>query len=157
MMQKIVILFLFFTLQSKSQNSTNIDKIADNFISDQLYTKCFENLNQGSDFFNKYPSFKSMKFCSLIECSWLLSYKEPEIQQVAKERLIGIATQLFREGTPVILIKGLDSYLTTQKSNENFEDDNHIIYISYGDCIGPKFLDNAAEIVNRRTMQLLKN
>ena len=36
--------------------------------------------------------------------------------------VIGIATQLFREGTPVILIKGLDSYLTTQKSNENLEE-----------------------------------
>jgi hypothetical protein len=155
MFQKFSFLFLFcFCVQVYGQT---IETTEDTSIGAQLYTKCFENLNQGSEIFEKYPALKSIKFCSLLECSFLLAYNENEIQLAAKERLIGITTQLFKEGNPVELISGMDSYLTAKEKNKNLEDDNHIIYISYGECISPKFLSTAAEIVNQQTWHLINS
>jgi hypothetical protein len=85
----------------------------------------------------------------------LMSYKDKEIQLIAEGRLIGIATQLYNEGNPVILMMGMDSYLEAEKRNQNLEDDDHIVYISYGDCINPPYLTKAAEIVNKQTMTLI--
>ncbi|MFB9080366.1 hypothetical protein ACFFLS_19720 [Flavobacterium procerum] len=126
-------------------------------LSDQLYTKCFENLNQGAEILQKYnyASLDSIKFCSLIECMYLYSSKEEDIKLVAKQRLIGIATQLYNARTPVYLIMGLDSYLTAKKKNENLEDDNHIVYIDYGECTNPSYLIEAATIVNKQTNLLV--
>lgn len=95
-------------------------------------------------------------FCSLITCSFLLSYKETDLQIAGEQRLIGIATQLFKEGNPVYMVSGLDSSFETNKKNENIDDDNHIVYISYAECTSPPFLSKAADIVNKQTLSLIK-
>ncbi|AWK06090.1 hypothetical protein HYN56_18400 [Flavobacterium crocinum] len=151
------ILFLCFCFYVNSQNNDNSNVIEDRSISAQLFVKYFRNLNQGAEIFEKYPALKSgkVKFCSLLECMYLNAYKEEDIKFAAKQRLIGIATQLYNEGTPVYLIMGLDSYLTAKERNLNLEDDNHIVYINYGECTNPSYLREAAEIVNRQTHSLI--
>ncbi|QGK73919.1 hypothetical protein [Flavobacterium sp. SLB02] len=149
------LLLLILSFQAKSQNADESIKIEDNSISAQLYTKCFENLNQGSKVLEKYTAFKNVKLCSLAYCMMLLAYQDKEIQQMGKNRLIGIATQLYHEKTPVILIMGMDSSIEAQKRNQNLDDDDHIVYISYGECTNPVFLSKAAEIVNKQTRTLV--
>jgi len=157
MTQKLLYIFLvFICFNANSQNIDNIQIVEENSLSTQLYVKCFENLNQGSEIFEKYPSLKSIKFCTLLDCMFLYSYKEDDIQLAAEKRLIGITTQLYNEGTPVYLTMGLDSYLYAQEKNKNLEDDNHIVYISYGECTNPDFLIKAAKIVNKQTNLLIK-
>ncbi len=158
MMQKIVLtILLLFSISVESQSASDIsEEIEDTSISAQFYTKCFENLNQETEIFKKYPAFKNMKFCSIFKCSFLLSYKEEEIKLFGEKLLIGIATQLFREGNPVYLIMGMDSFLYAKEKNENLTDDNHLVYISYGDCTNPSFLIKAAEIVNKQTQLLIE-
>ena len=158
MFQKLILILLFSCcFQVKSQNSQNIEEDENNSISNQLYTKCFENLNQGSEILEKYPAFKNAKICSIMYCSALLSYEEEDLKLVAEERMRGIATQLFREGTPVLLITGMESYERAQKNNENLEDDNHIIYISIAACTVSQFEARAREIINKQTKTLINN
>lgn len=52
-------------------------------------------------------------------CMELLRYEDKEIQQMGEARLIGIATRLYYEETPVILTMGMDSYLEAEKRNQN--------------------------------------
>lgn len=130
----LILSFLsFFQIESQNLDDSNI--VIDTSFSTQLYTKCFENLNQGNEIFMKYPRFESSKFCSLLTCSFLFSYKE---------------------GNPVYLVSGLDSSFEADQKNKNLEDDNHIVYISYSDCISPAFLKRAAKIVNQQTDSLIK-
>lgn len=155
MLKKIYIIIFFLVLfQAESQN-TNESIVVDNSISAQLYTKCFDNLNQGNELFQKYPTFQKTTFCSLLSCSYLLAYEETNIQRFAEQMLIGITTQLFKEGNPVYLISGLESSAEAKKRNENLKDDNHIVYISYAECTSPIYLRNAAEIVNKQTRLLI--
>ncbi|BDU26518.1 hypothetical protein [Flavobacterium sp. GSB-24] len=157
MTQKLLYIFsVFICFNANSQNIDNIQIVEENSLSTQLYVKCFENLNQGSEIFEKYPSLKSIKFCTLLDCMFLYAYKEDDIQLAAEKRLIGITTQLYNEGTPVYLTMGLDSYLYAQEKNKNLENDNHIVYINYGECTNPDFLIKAAEIVNTQTNLLIK-
>lgn len=113
------ILFFCFCFHAKSQNNDNSNVVGNPSISEQLFVKYFPNLNQGSEVFEKYLALKSetIKFCSLLECMLLNAYKEDDIKQATEQRLIGIATQLYNEGTPVYLIMGMDSYLTAQEKN----------------------------------------
>lgn len=150
-----IIIFLLLSLQIKAQNPINDIETEDNSISTQLYTKCFENLNHGAEILEKYPNWKDAKLCSLMYCMILLSFDDKEVQLMGEGRLVGIATQLYREGNPVILIMGMDSYLEAKKRNENLQDDDHVVYISYGECTNPPFLTRAAEIVNKQTMSLI--
>ena len=151
----VLILVVCLSLQAKSQNSVENEEIVDNSISTQLYTKCFENLNHGDEILEKYPNWKDAKLCSLMYCMMLLSFEDKEVQLMGEGRLVGIATQLYQEGNPVILIMGMESYLKAKKSNENLQDDDRIVYISYGECTNPTFLTRAAEIVNKQTMFLI--
>lgn len=151
-----LVLLISIGFQGKSQDISENNVTEDNSVSTQLYTKCFENLNQGAEIFEKYPALKNNPFCSIITCSFLLSYKEKDIQIARENRLTGIATQLFREGNPVNLVMGMESFLWVKKENENLEDDNHIVYISYGECTNPYYLTRAAEIVNKQTELLIK-
>lgn len=155
MLKKIyfIIFFLVF-FQAESQN-TDESIVVDNSISAQLYTKCFDNLNQGNELFEKYPTFQKTTFCSLLSCSYLLANKETDIQKFAEQMLTGITTQLFKEGNPVYLISGLESSTEAIRKNENLNDDNHIVYISYAECTSPLYLRNAAEIVNKQTRFLI--
>ncbi|MEZ0128640.1 hypothetical protein AB9T88_02075 [Flavobacterium sp. LBUM151] len=156
MLQKfILIVLLSFYFQAKSQTSPENEEIEDNSISNQLYAKCFENLNQGSEILEKYPAFKNTKICSLMYCIVLLHYTEKEIQLIGEQRLQGIATQLFQEGNPVYLISGMDSYSRAENENKNLEDDNHIVYISIAACMISSHEARAQEIVNKQTMLLI--
>ncbi len=156
-MTKIIIfsILLISTFQIRSQEVSDTEEFVDNSISAQLQTKCFENLNQGNEILEKYPALKSVRFCSLLECMFLMAYKEEDIQIAAEKRLIGIATQLYREGNPVYLFSGMDSYRTQQEKNLDLTDDNHLVYISYGDCVSPNFFRKSAEIVNKQTRLLI--
>ena len=156
MVQKILsLILLLLSLNAKSQNVDESIETEDHSISAQLYTKCFENLNQGSEVLENYPAFKAMKPCSLAYCMMLLAYQDKEMQQIGENRLIGIATQLYHEGTPVILIMGMESSLEAQKRNQNLDDEDHIVYISYGECTNPAFRTKAADIVNKQTRTLI--
>lgn len=152
----ILIICICFCIKAKSQNANESISIEDHSIELELYTKCFENLNQGAEILEKYPAFKETKLCSLAYCMMLLSYQDQEIQKISKDRLIGITTQLYRQGNPVILIMGIESSLEAEKRNENLDDDDHIVYISYGECTNLPFLREGAEIVNKQTRQLIK-
>lgn len=156
MFQKLFLVMLFLIcFQAESQNNDDTEIIEDHSISTQLYTKCFENLNQGTETFQKYFDLKEDNFCRLYQCMFLLYIKDPEMKIATEKRLIEIATRLYQEGTPVYLTMGMDSNLNAQVKNENLEDDNHIVYISFGDCLNPKYLIDAAEIVNNRTLSLI--
>lgn len=155
MLKKLILILLFgFCLQIQTQNSKD-SIFEDHSIADQLYTKCFKNLNQGAVFFEKYPNYKRTDVCSLMYCMMLLSFREKEAQQAGEDLLRGIATQLYREGNPVYMIMGMDSYLSAKTKNENLQDDDHIVYISYAECTSPYFLSKAADIINEQTMSLL--
>jgi hypothetical protein len=156
MVKKLILIILFgVCFHVKAQTPTDTTKIEDHSIAAQLYTKCFPNLNQGAVFFEKYPNFERKTFCSLLSCSYLLSYKETEIQQAAEDLLRGIAIQLYREGNPVYMISGMESSTYEMKKNENLEDDNHLVYISFGECVNPLFLHKAAEIINQQTLRMI--
>lgn len=153
--QKLILMILFnFGFHVNAQSSTDT-LYKDNSISAKLYTKCFENLNQGSIIFEKYPQFKRKNLCSLMYCMMLLSFPEKDIQLAAEDLLKGIATQLYREGNPVYMISGMESYMEETRKNENIEDDNHLVYISYADCSSPYFLSRAADVINKETSRLL--
>ena len=157
MIQKVFfILFFFSFFLAESQNQHDSKIIEDTSIAAQLYTKCFTNLNQENHIFEKYTTFKSGIFCSLITCSVLLAYQETDIQIAGEKRLIGITTQLFNEGNPVYLTSGLDNSFEARKKNENLKDDNNIVYISYGECTSPAYLRKAADIINKQTLSLMK-
>lgn len=147
---------VLFAFSANSQVNSNNEVSEDKSISAQLYTRCFENLNQGSEILEKYPVFKDFKLCSLLYCTILLSYQENDIKLVAEQRLQGITTQLFREGNPVYLISGMESYEKAIENNKNLEDDNHIVYISIGACQISPFESKAQDIVNKQTMFLIK-
>lgn len=156
MLQKLLLIAsICFSVQIQSQNLVEDEGTIDNSIAAQLYTKCFENLNHGVEIIENNPRWKDAKPCSLLYCMMLLGFEDKEAQQIAEGRLVGIATQLYREGTPVILIMGMDSSLEEQKRNENLNDDDHIVYISYGECTNPPFLRKAADIVNKQTRTLI--
>lgn len=150
----ITIVLLALCFQAKSQNAKDTI-FKDNSISAQLYTKCFKNLNQGAIIFEKYPNFKRSNLCSLSYCMLLLSFRETEIQLAAEDLLRGIAIQLYREGNPVCMISGMDSYTIATNKNENLEDDDHLVYISYAECVSPYFLSRGANVINEQTRRLI--
>lgn len=154
-MKKIFYLFLILSFHAKGQSANESIEIEDHSISAQLYTKCFTNLNQGAEIIKQNPKWKDSKPCSLLYCIMLLGLEDKEAQQIGKDRLIGITTQLYREGNPVILIMGMESSLETERRNENLDDDDRIVYISYGECTNPPFLSEGAEIVNKQTRTLI--
>jgi hypothetical protein len=152
---KSLVLILFcFCLHVEGQNVKDTI-FEDQSISTKLYTKCFENLNQGAVIFEKYPDFKRTNICSLSYCMLLLSFPEIDIQLAAEELLKGIATQLYREGNPVFMINGMESYTSAMRENENLEDNNHLVYISYGECQSPYFLSRGANVINKETFRLI--
>ena len=120
-----------------------------------LVSRYFENLNQYSEIYEKYPQLKEKAYYTILGCINLLHMKEEEIQLVGKARLKGIATQLYREKKPVMLITGLESALTANSKNENVEDDNNLIYISIGDCVITESEQTAKETFNNQTMNLI--
>jgi hypothetical protein len=120
-----------------------------------LLTKDFKNLNHGNEIFEKHPILKRTELNSIIGCIYLLTLSEEEIKKVAIARLKGIATQLFKEGKPIILTYGMDSAGFAIKENENLEDDNHIIYLSIADCIVSQSESKAKIVFNEQTMMLL--
>lgn len=152
-MRKILILlFIFFNIhfciaQSESKKDENFHL--------SLLARDFEYLNQGSEFFEKYPLLKRTELNSIIGCIYLLNDKEEEIKHVAVARLEGIATQLFNEGTPVILISGMDSTMLANQKNENLEDDNHIIFLSIAACLVSEAESKAQKVFNAKTMKLI--
>ncbi len=152
MKSKLFILFtISFILKATGQKSDtlNVDP------SYRLYSKCFENLNYGSEIIEKYPALKKSGLCSIQDCVISLAFKEDFIQEIAKARLRGIATQLFRQGSPVILISGMDSYSTALEENKNTDDDDKIVYISVGECVIPRYISIGQEVFNEQTRKLL--
>lgn len=137
---------------SKSQNIVEKDTLE---IQNKLFTKCFENLNQGLETFQKYPALQKNPFCTILDCLFLLSYQEEDIKRAAENRLRGIATQFFNRGNPVYLTSGMDSYFNTEKANQNIEDENHVIYISIGDCIIPQGHWIGMQVFNEQTKKLI--
>ncbi|PWB20606.1 hypothetical protein DCO46_20565 [Flavobacterium sp. HTF] len=157
--KKMLLRFVYTVLvlicaQAQAQATKDIT-YEDNSISMQLYTKCFENLNQGTEVFKKYPALKNVKPCSLLNCMSLLAYKEKDIQLAAEERLKEISTQLYKEGNPVCLLMGLDSNLIVEEKNKNLNDDNHLVYITFADYVAADFLNKGAEIINKQTNLLI--
>lgn len=139
-----------FKVNGQNSDSLPLD------VSDKLYSKCFENLNYGSETIEKYPALKKSGLCSIQDCVLSLAYNEVIVNEIAITRLREIATQLFREGNPVILISGMDSSTTAFKKNENTEDDNKIIYISVGECVIPNYILKAQEVFNKQTKMLIE-
>lgn len=147
-----LLLTVFFMSKAIGQNTDSL-KVD---ISYKLYSKCFENLNYGSEVIEKYPALKKNGLCSIQDCILSLAYEEDVVKEIAIARLRGIATQLYRQGNPVILISGMDSYTTALEENENTEDDNKIVYISVGECVIPNYVSKAEEIFNKQTRMLME-
>jgi hypothetical protein len=147
----IVIVLLLFYFQSFGQSKARIDE---NFPY-ALLSKPFENLNHYPGLLEKYPNLKDTGFYTILGCLVLLSTEEEEVRQIGKARLQEIATQLFREQTPVLLISGLDSASRAEKENENLNDDNNLIYISITDCVISQEVQILQEIFNSKTRSLL--
>ncbi|MNY53611.1 hypothetical protein D3C86_1893800 [compost metagenome] len=82
--------------------------------------------------------------------------EDETIKKIAIARLKGIATQLFREGKPVLLTSGMNSANFNIIKNENLEDDNNIIYVSIADCIVTQAQDKAQGIFNNQTRKLIE-
>ncbi|WP_298396066.1 hypothetical protein [Flavobacterium sp.] len=145
-------LIIFFTTQlSSAQTETEID----NNFPLSLLTRYFENLNHGSELFDRYPILKNEQYYSIIGCIYLLEMKDEEIKKVAIARLKGISTQLFNEGKPVFLTYGMDSVGFAINKNENLEDDNQIVYLSIADCIIRNSEVEATKAFNNQTMKLI--
>lgn len=142
--------FLMFKAIGQNADSLKVD------ISYELFSKCFKNLNYGSEVIENYPALKKSGLCSIQDCILSLAFNEEIINEIVEVRLIGIATQLFRQGNPVLLISGMDSYATALEENQNTEDDNKIIYISVGECVIPNYISKGKEIFNKQTLSLIE-
>jgi len=147
----IVIVLLLFYFQSFGQSKARVDE---NFPY-ALLSKPFENLNHYPVLLKKYPNLEDTGFYTILGCLVLLCTEEEEVRQIGKARLQGIATQLFREQSPVLLISGLDSASRAEKENENLNDDNNLIYISIADCVIFQEVQILQEIFNSKTRSLL--
>lgn len=152
MVKIIRLALLFVAAHAIGQNSS---KNQDDSLQLTIITRCFENLNQGSELFEQYQQLKAVKFCSIIECSLLLSYEEQELKKVAELRLKDIAKQLFNEGTPVYLTKGYDSFSDAEQANKNLDDDDHIRYVSLGASRANENEKKVLEVFNGQTNELL--
>jgi hypothetical protein len=153
MKQKFNLILIFYsTFVIYGQNEVALK----NDISFELYSKCFPNLNQGSEIFEKYPEMQKFEFCSIFKCVALLAYQEEFIQEIGKARLRGIATQLYREGNPVILISGMDSSAIEIEENKNTKDNDNIVYVSVGECVIPNYVWTAKEVFNKQTRMLIE-
>ncbi|SHF74095.1 hypothetical protein SAMN05444377_11760 [Flavobacterium fontis] len=146
----VLTVFLMSKAIGQNADSLKVD------ISYKLFSKCFKNLNYGSEVIENYPALKKSGLCSIQDCILSLAYNEEIINKIVEVRLIGIATQLFREGNPVLLISGMNSYATSLEENENTEDDNKIIYISVGECVIPNYISKGTEIFNKQTLSLIE-
>ncbi|CAA9203442.1 hypothetical protein FLA105534_04637 [Flavobacterium bizetiae] len=79
MIKKILFaVLLILSFQAKSQNTDESMEIEDHSISAQLYTKCYENLNQGTEIIEQNPKWKDSKPCSLLYCMMLLGLEDKE-------------------------------------------------------------------------------
>lgn len=148
---KLTLIVFFITQLSSGQTETEID----NNFPLSLLTRNFENLNHGSDLFERYPILIKKELCSIIGCIYLLEMEDEEIKKVAIARLKGISTQLFNEKTPVMLTYGMNSIGYAIKKNENLEDDNQIVYLSIADCIVRNSEVQAQNAFNNQTRKLV--
>lgn len=148
---KYVYILLLISQFCFAQTETKVD---DNFPL-SLLTRDFENLNHGSEMFEKYPILQRRELNSIIGCIYLLNLKEEDVKKVSIARLKGIATQLFREGKPILLTYGMDSVGFAMKKNEKLEDDNYIVYLSIADCVVSEAESKAQSVFNDQTMKLV--
>ena len=148
---KLTLIIFFISQLSSAQTENEID----NNFPLSLFTRNFENLNHGSELFDRYPILKNEQSYSIIGCIYLLEMKDEEIKKVAIARLKGISTQLFNEEKPVILTYGMDSVGFAIKKNENLKDDNQIVYISIADCVVRNSEVEAQNAFNKQTWILI--
>lgn len=142
-----VIYFNFFYTQKYEQ-------VDDNYPLSLLF-RHFKNLNHGKDEFEKFPTLKQPEYYCIMGCIILIDSNDETLKKVALARLKGIATQLFREGKPVLLTSGMSSAYFNIEKNKNLEDDNNIIYLAIADCIISKAEVLAQTTFNNQTRYLI--
>lgn len=131
------------------------EQVDDNFPL-SLLTRHFENLNYGKDEFEKFPTLKQPAYYCIMGCIVLIDSNDETLKKVALARLKGIATQLFREGKPVLLTSGMSSAYFNIEKNKNLKDDNNIIYLAIADCIVSKAEVLAQSTFNNQTRYLIE-
>lgn len=153
-MKKIyIILFTILGIHfSFAQEETKVDE---NFPF-SLLTRYFNYLNHGKEELKSYPVLNQSESYCIWGCIFLMESEDETIKKIAIARLKGIATQLFREGKPVLLTSGMNSANFNITKNANLEDDNNIIYVSIADCIVTQAQDKAQGIFNHQTRKLIE-
>ena len=149
-----IILFIILGIHfSFAQEETKVDE---NFPF-SLLVRYFNYLNHGKEELKTYPVLNQPESYCIWGCIFLMESEDETIKKIAIARLKGIATQLFREGKPVLLTSGMNSANFNITKNVNLEDDNNIIYVSIGECTMPRNWYEAKDVFNSETRKLIKN
>ncbi|MWB96433.1 hypothetical protein GON26_18880 [Flavobacterium sp. GA093] len=153
MKKTILILFLLVMNQAFCQKDNSEEQLPYQY---KIYNKCFEDLKPIQEIENN-PILKVLTFCSLAQCEMGIEYTkdQKDIQEVILKRAIEICTILYKEGTPVYLTNGLDSFYDVEQKNQNITDDNNLIYISVAACTSTSALQKFKKNVNEQTMKLI--
>jgi hypothetical protein len=154
-MKKIfLVLFLFSLNQTFCQN---IDDENSKKAYAEVYGKCFKDLKPIEGTKDILPSKKDISFCSLYQCVSRIGYAEgnKNTQKAILKRAIEITTLLYKQGTPIYLLSGMDSSGTEIVENKNLTDDNNLIYIAVAECLTSQSLEKIKDIVNEQTMKLI--
>ncbi|MBZ4033185.1 hypothetical protein K6T82_00280 [Flavobacterium sp. 17A] len=151
-----IVFFLFFVNQVFFQNKeySNPQKA---FI--EVFGKCFDDLAPIEGTINILPEKKNVRFCSLYQCASRIVYAEEEkdIENAILKRAKEIAIRLYNQGTPIYLTYGMNSSAQADLDNEILTDDDHLVYISVGECIVFQPVAKLSEEVNKVTMELINN
>ncbi|WPO79129.1 hypothetical protein [Flavobacterium sp. KACC 22761] len=155
MKKNFVILLLLLGIKVFAQNEY---ESFDDPIYTETFGKCFTELKPLQEVKNRVKLNK-IAFCSLYQCVRYVQYVEYEekMQNAILKRAVEIAALLYKNGTPIYLISGMNSSDKALIKNANLNDDNKLIYISVAECISSSTLDRMQEIVNSETSRLIKS
>lgn len=153
-MKKIFLVLFLFSLNQTFCQDISDENSKKAYI--EVYGKCFKDLKPLEEARNIIP-LKSIPFCTLYQCVAGVEYSEEkkDIQEAILKRSIEITTLLFKQGTPIYLLSGMDSSGTEIVENKNLTDDNNLVYIAIAECLTSESLEKIKNIVNEQTMKLI--
>ncbi|URM36980.1 hypothetical protein [Flavobacterium anhuiense] len=155
MKKNFVVLLLLLGIQGFCQNETDS---LDDQIYVEIFGKCFSQVKPLPEVKNR-TKLNKIPFCSLYQCVRYIQYVEYEkkIQDAILKRAVEIAALLYKNGTPIHLISGMNSSDRALIKNANLNDDDKLVYISVAECISSSTLDRIQEAVNNETTRLIES
>lgn len=154
-MKKIFLVLFLFSLNQIFCQDISDENSKKAYI--EVYGKIFKDLKPIEGTKDILPPKKNVSFCSLYQCVSRIEYTEgnKNIQEAIFKRAIEITNLLYKQGTPIYLLSGMDSSGTEIVENKNLTDDNKLVYIAIAECLTSQSLEKIKDIVNEQTMKLI--